>query len=111
MALLAEFFVPGLGSIYGDHPIGALITWGVMIGGIIGAVNGLDHHSGELLVGGLLVVLGGRIYGFVDAYQAVGAYNQELAQRLGLPPGLSVNVAPLRGPQGLAIGPRLRFSF
>src|SRR6185369_15927911 len=41
LALLLEFLIPGVGSIYGEHTTGALITWALMVAGIVLVVAGL----------------------------------------------------------------------
>lgn len=125
-ALVLEFVVPGIGSVYADHAIGALITWGLLLGGIVVAIQAVEtrddpygnsdvHLSGGLLSVGLVMMIGGRVYGFVDAYSSTTRYNRQLAARLGLAPDLSLSVAPFRvetaqGPR-LAFGPALSLRF
>jgi TM2 domain-containing membrane protein YozV len=126
LALLVEFLVPGLGSFYGDHGLGALITWTLMITGVVllvvganqwvddvNAENGSEIHSSTgntEMIAGLLMILGGRIYGFVDAYQSSEEYNRKLRARLGLPPGFVIGVGPV-GRGSMSIGPHLGFTF
>jgi hypothetical protein len=128
LALLAEFLLPGLGSIYGDHFAGAAITWGAMIAGFVllvwGLENSFDSYDSQTdsyrkndsaaefgFLAGLLLLLGGRIYGFVDSWQATGAYNERLRQRLGVPAGFSFGLTRFQTPEGMAAGPRLRWTF
>jgi hypothetical protein len=126
LAILIEFLIPGLGSLYGDHALGALLTWTLMITGVVLLVVGANQwvqdtnfetgaqtHSSSgnaEMIAGLLMVLGGRVYGFVDAYQASEAYNRRLAARLGLPPGFAVGVGPV-GRGSMSLGPHLGFTF
>jgi hypothetical protein len=116
-----EFFVPGLGSIYGDHAWGAAITWGLMVGGVAVILSGFkssrsDYGDSETkvdegqLVIGLLMVLGGRIYGLVDSVVAARGYNEQLRQRLGIASHFSIE--PIRLANGsLTAGPSLRMQF
>lgn len=113
LSLLCEFLVPGLGSIYGEHLKGALITWallatgvGLLIYGFAGIGSDLDgRESGSDeaqvrfgLVGGLVLLGAGRVHGFVDAWRSTSRYNDGLRTRLGLPGHVS-------------FGPRLRLRF
>jgi len=75
-ALAIEFFLPGGGSIYGDHLAGALLTWGLEIGGVLliltsfatqSTTDGTSTQVSEArLTLGMLALMGGRIYGLVD---------------------------------------------
>jgi hypothetical protein len=126
IAVLLEFLVPGVGSVYADHGMGALITWGLMIGGFVVIVwdlesqfttnpdgttttNGSFDATPVLL--GIGLILAGRIYGFVDSYSSCTNYNRALAQRLGLPLGVALNLAPIRMDQNVAWGPALSLRF
>ena len=125
IAVVVEFLVPGLGSIYADHVAGAAITWGLMIGGVVIAVWGINQaqnndttgSNGQVNVTAVLIgvaaILAGRIYGFVDAYSSAGDYNRALAQRLGLPAGVSLGVTPLRAADGQSVAwaPSLELRF
>jgi hypothetical protein len=124
LAILIEFFVPGLGSLYGDHGVGALITWGVMLGGIalviVGATQfvntadqgGQDNTAAGTEVGvGIAMILGGRIYGLIDSYLATDEYNRKLRQKLGLPAGLSLGIGRVGSGPATALGPKLSFTF
>jgi hypothetical protein len=118
VAVVLEFVVPGLGSIYAGHPLGAFVTWGLTIGGVAvmisgigdGTTNGRQTNGGLLLLG-LGMVAAGRIYGIVDSYSAAKDHNRALAARLGLPPGFALGVAPVRLPERTAWGPSLSFRF
>jgi hypothetical protein len=125
LAVLIEIVVPGLGSLYADHGIGALITWGLMIAGIVMLVAGLSQQSQDidstgshnggggpaLAMGlGLILLVGGRIYGLVDSYQATEEFNRKLRARLGLPAGFSLGVGPV-GKGALSVGPHVGFTF
>jgi len=124
LAILIELFVPGLGSLYGDHGVGALITWGLMIGGIalviVGATNSVDSidrqghdntGAGTEIGIGIAMFLGGRVYGLVDSYLSTEEYNRKLRQKLGLPAGLSLGVGRIGSGPMAALGPRLSFTF
>jgi hypothetical protein len=121
IALLLELLFPGVGSVYAGHAVGALVTLGLVVGGSViivwdfasnfdidGPSRGLD--PAPLLIG-LGMVLAGRIYGFVDSYSSCTSYNRALAQRLGLPGGVALDVAPIRMDQNVAWGPALSLSF
>jgi len=135
IALVLEFVIPGVGSIYADHAAGAAITWGLAIGGFAVIIWGVKRASDQQaqceaanqaqgvyspcsshvdvapILLGVLAILGGRIYGFVDAYTSAGDYNRALAQRLGLPGTVSLGVTPLRVGESLAYGPSLQLRF
>jgi hypothetical protein len=129
LALVIEFFIPGVGSIYADHVAGALVTWGLTVGGIVLAFwwlgrqidtaeasnNGFSSDNGPhdlwavyLAVG---MILGGRIYGLVDSYTSARDFNRRLRTRLGLPDYASLGVAPIRTDRTLSWGPALTFRF
>jgi hypothetical protein len=126
LALVIEFFVPGVGSIYADHVAGAMVTWGLSIGGIVlafwwlgknidnqndtfGDNNGpRDAWAIYLAVG---MILGGRIYGLIDSYTSARDFNRQLRTRLGLPELASLGVAPIRTDRTLSWGPALSFRF
>ncbi len=126
LALVIEFFVPGVGSIYADHVAGAMVTWALTVGGIVlafwwvgqninqesfdnGAGNGpRDTWAIYLALG---AILGGRIYGLVDSYSSARDFNQRLRQRLGLPDFASLGVVPIRTDRAISWGPSLSFRF
>lgn len=123
IALLLDVFIPGVGSIYADHAMGALVTWVGMIGGVALIVAGADrgigsddataHSSNDgvgLVLLGAAAIVGFRIYGVVDAYKSAKDYNARLAQSLGLS-GVNLSLAPLRTPQGTALAPALTLRF
>jgi hypothetical protein len=125
LALLIEWFLPGVGSIYADHVQGALVTWGATIGGaallIYGLGNprtGIDAMTGEVkrqydggvIAAGAIMIVGARIYGLVDAWSSAGDYNDALAVRLGVR-GASLQLAPVSTGRGLAWGPALSLRF
>src|SRR5689334_13734944 len=100
LALLLSFLLPGLGNIYADHAMGAVITWGLIIGGVsivawsINETNvqtGQEGNGGAFLLG-FFMALGGVVYSLVDSYSSAKDYNRELARRLGLP---IVGIAPI----------------
>ena len=128
IALLLEFVVPGLGSVYGDHAVGALITWACFLAGIVLIVWGVSNIAGDSyaangarngddtavtigVLGGVVLILGGRIYGFVDAYRSTDAFNRQLRMRLGLPPGFSMGLGGVGSGSALGFGPHVRFTF
>jgi hypothetical protein len=122
LALVLEFLIPGVGSAYAEHAMGAAITWGGMLGGVALIVGGLSDTRSQgdvqtltdqgaaMITVGIVAILGFRIYGFVDAYSSTGDYNVELARRLKLP-DINLSVAPLRTPQGTALAPTLTLRF
>ena len=131
LALAIEFFIPGVGSIYADHVAGALITWAALVGGIALIVwwanqrfdreqvyvqnSSYDPNSGNqdmwAVYLGLGLLVGGRIYGLIDAYSSTREYNRRLRARLGLPEWGSVAVIPIRTDRAVAWGPALSFRF
>ena len=121
LALVLSLFIPGVGNIYADHAMGAVITWALIIGGASIAVWGINHSNpdtggggsvdaGGALFMGFFVALGGVAYGLVDSYLSAQDYNRELARRLGLP---IVGIAPIHssGGDGTAWGPALMLRF
>jgi hypothetical protein len=107
--------------------MGAVITWGLIIGGVFVAANSVHEttagygyysysytttsvNSSELTLG-ILMFLGGFVYSPIDAYFASETYNQVLAQRLGLPMGLALAPAPIRTDRSVSWGPALSFRF
>jgi TM2 domain-containing membrane protein YozV len=118
LALVLSLLLPGLGNIYADHAIGAVVTWGLIIGGVLlinwGANQtnldtGQDANGGAITIG-FLAVLGGVIYSLVDSYSSAKDYNRELARRLGLP---MMSLAPIRvnGSTETAWGPAVTLRF
>jgi hypothetical protein len=130
VALLLEFVMAGVGSIYADHWQGALITWAGILGGVALVVVGASRYQWQLkegsasqaqmqpdnsgavivMVAGALTMFGFRIYGLVDSWQSTNDYNRGLAKRLGMPL-FSATVAPAPTERGLAWGPALQFRF
>jgi TM2 domain-containing membrane protein YozV len=121
LALFLSFLLPGLGNIYADHAMGAVITWGLIIGGASIIAWGVNHtnpdtgggggvDAGGALFMGFFVILGGVAYSLVDSYLSAKDYNQELARRLGLP---VVGIAPIHtsGDNATAWGPALMLRF
>jgi hypothetical protein len=123
LGLLLEIFVPGLGSVYADHPGGAAATWGLMLGGVgmiavglsqqetHGDVSGPTNAGISMAFTGLVMVVCGRVYGLIDSWSSSTDYNVDLAARLGIAQG-SVIVAPVKAPDGrMAWGPSLSLRF
>jgi hypothetical protein len=127
LALVIEFFVPGVGSIYAGHVAGAMITWALTVGGIVLAfwwlgenINrenraGTAGDTGPVDTWAIYValgaILGGRIYGLVDSYTSARDFNHGLRQRLGLPDYASVGVVPIRTDRAVSWGPSLSVRF
>jgi hypothetical protein len=126
LALVIEFFVPGVGSIYADHVAGAMVTWGLTIGGVVLAFwwlsknidnqndtfgNDNGPHDVWAVYLAIGMILGGRIYGLVDSYVSARDFNRRLRTRLGLPEFASVGVVPIRVDRTLTWGPALSFRF
>jgi hypothetical protein len=119
LALVLDIVFPGAGSIYADHPWGALVTWGGMIGSLFVALAGLEYDSshqngtsdGEALFFlGLAGVGAFRVYGVVDAYSSAKDFNADLARRLRLPE-IFVSLAPIRARESTALAPTLTLRF
>jgi hypothetical protein len=129
LAVVLEIFIPGLGSLYGDHAVGSLITWGLMIAGIAMLVYGVTqlvdecgatssmcqprNESGATfgLIAGAGLMLGGRIYGLVDSYMSTEEYNRKLRARFGLPVVVNFGLGKVGGGTALSFGPRLTVAF
>ncbi len=116
VALLLNFLIMGAGSIYADHVAGALIAWALVVGGVVVVVwaAGPDRTDGETqlgVTGGVLALLSGVIYSYVDAYQSAKEYNRTLARRLGLPADLVLGPAPIRTGETIAWGPAVTLRF
>jgi TM2 domain-containing membrane protein YozV len=129
LALVIEFFVPGVGSIYADHVAGAAVTWVLTIGGVVLAfwwigqnIGGEDTigngtNNGPHDVWAIYVAVGailtGRIYGLVDSYTSARDYNQRLRERLGIPDWSSFTLAPapIRTDRAISWGPAVSFRF
>lgn len=122
LAFLFEFFLPGAGSIYADHATGAIITWGLALGGMVVVLRSgrttHDPYTGEdrtdlnvaQLAIGVLMLVGGRTYGLVDSIISTRAYNERLRQRLGLRATLGLGAAATAA-GGQVFVPSLRLSF
>jgi hypothetical protein len=127
LALVIEWFIPGGGSIYGDHLQGAVVTWVTMVAGVallVYGLSGYNSYEGQAddddrikfgVGGGIVLILGGRTYGFVDAWRSTTRYNENLRVRFGIPPQYSRDVRGPGGPRRLAgprgFGPQLAFRF
>jgi hypothetical protein len=121
LSFLFEFLMPGVGSIYADHATGAIITWGLMLGGVLLIVNGIttarDPETGATetdvndleMATGILMILGGRTYGLVDSIVAARAYNERLRKRLGLAAALRLDALPTAA-GGHVLAPALRLT-
>jgi hypothetical protein len=123
LGLLLELLVPGLGSVYADHPTGAATTWGLMLGGAAMLVVGINQQQTygdvrqtsnagiSMAVTGVVMVICGRAYGLIDSWASSSDYNSALATRLGLAQG-SLIVAPIpTGGGRMAWGPGLSLRF
>jgi hypothetical protein len=113
-----EFFLPGGGSIYAGDTAGAVTTWMLLGAGALalgwGFIESFDGYmdeagsphpnplAGPALLAGTGVMLGGRIYGLVNAVSAAGRYNDGLRAELGLG---ELSMAPIVTPNsgGLAV--------
>jgi hypothetical protein len=121
LALVVELFMPGFGSIYGDHWQGAAITWTLNVTGTVATAWGAyqlgfgdseesDVASAATLAGlGLMVV--SRVHGLIDAYRSTGRYNRRLARRFGLEGHMALTPMPLQtsGQSALGLGATWRF--
>jgi len=126
LAVLLSLLVPGVGNIYADHVMGAVVTWALIIGGAVVAGHSVQSTTTDAygysyatttsvnsteLTAGIFMVLGGFIYSPIDAYFASERYNHELAERLGLPTGFALGPVPIRTDRSVAWGPGLSFRF
>jgi hypothetical protein len=119
LAVVMELFFPGLGSVYAEHWAGAATTWGVSLGGILVMFWGLgqtssgdnDAAAGLGFTAGILMMVGGRVYGLVDSYRATSRYNRDLARRLGLYGNMVIGPIPLQvnGQTSLGLGAAWQF--
>jgi hypothetical protein len=121
LAFLIELVLPGVGSIYADHMTGALITWGLTLGGLLLLINGSQttynpatgaeetRFDSEMTIG-VLMLLAGRTYGLVDSIVATRAYNARLRQRLGLAAALRLDALPTANGSHV-LAPALRLTF
>ena len=111
-AALLSLLWPGLGNLYARHYTGVLITWSLIIGGIVLGSHGLNTSgvSNEFYLG-LALVTGGIVYSPIDAYLAADQYNRELGARLGLPSGLAIAPTPIQLEHGVAWGPGISARF
>lgn len=127
IALAVELLFPGVGSFYADHAVGALVTWGCLVGGFTLVLRGIEENTASSLNNefgstsssqpgdtsirlGVGLILGGRIYGFYDAYTSVSRWNRELRGRLGLE-FVGLGIVPLSGPHRGVLAPTLGFRF
>ena len=105
-AVVLELLFPGVGSIYAEDQRGALITWGLVAGGLAAVLVGVSqvHIYGPdgpapppmpektspfalpLIIGGAAVAIYGRFYGLQSAASAADRYNAALRTSLGLTP-------------------------
>ena len=122
LAVVLELFMPGLGSGYAEHWTGAATTWGLALGGVfmialsfsqdtLDSEQGLSGSAGLALTAGVLMVVGGRVYGLVDSYRASERYNLALSRRLGLHGGMVLGPVPLQvnGQTSLGLGAAWQF--
>ena len=126
LALVIEFFVPGVGSLYADHVAGAILTWATFVGGVAIFFWWFDQNLANrnnstvsdngpqdvwAIYLGFGLILGGRIYGLVDSYTSARDFNRRLRARLGMPEWASVGVVPIRTDRAVSWGPSLSFRF
>jgi TM2 domain-containing membrane protein YozV len=122
IAIALSLLIPGVGSIYADHVLGAVITWGLIIGGFALTLDSVhttvdpygnssaNDNSNELTVG-VLMMLAGFVYSPIDAYVSTDNYNHALAEQLGLPTSVALVPAPIRTDRGVAWGPGVALRF
>lgn len=92
VSLLLEWFIPVVGHAYAGDASAGLVPAAVTVGGFALAVGGVanctnfdcEGGAAAAVAGGLVAVVGGRIWGMVSAYQTAGRVNRELRQRLGI---------------------------
>jgi hypothetical protein len=120
IAVVLELFVPGLGSLYGDHWQGTATTWGMFAGGFVLVGWGIgeafedadesSNSAGLAITAGAILIVGGRVYGLVDSYRATKRYNRKLAGSLGLR-GLVLSPVPLRTSGQTTVGLGAQWQF
>jgi hypothetical protein len=129
LALVLEFVLPGVGSIYAEHVAGALFTWATVVAsGVLvfywfdqnlKAINRTNTTGDGAFPGfqamwafwtAIGVSAGGRIFGIYDAYSSAKEYNRALRGRLGLP-DWTVSLAPIRTDRAVSVGPALSLRF
>jgi hypothetical protein len=117
-AFILELFLPGAGSVYASDISGAVTTWMLFGAGVVAMAWGAEHAARndagqsagsfeeQALTAGVLIFLGGRLYGLVNSISATSRYNDGLRARLGM--GESVAMTPFIAPNsgGLAIAGR-----
>jgi hypothetical protein len=117
VALVMQWLVPGLGSLYAEHPAGAFTTWAALAAGIGVTVWNVDRISRDEpyaaagIAAGATVILAGLAYGFLDTYHATVGFNRRLRERYHVPEGITLDVGGIRTPEGIAFGPRIGFAF
>lgn len=134
VALLLEFIFPGVGSIYADNFFGAATTYMFLIGGVAMLLWGVSQYDGShghespdatteapphnndmpvaAIAGGMLLMTGGRVYGFVNAWSSVNDHNEYLRERLGLDDRFAFGIAPLVATEEqVTAAPFVRFRF
>lgn len=108
LAVVMEVFFPGLGSAYAEHWAGAATTWGLSLGGILSIAWALGQSSEESAAlgfsAGVVMVVGGRVYGLIDSYRATSRYNLDLARRLGLRGNVVLGPIPLQSSGQTTVG-------
>ena len=121
VALVVELFMPGFGSIYGDHWQGAAITWSMNVTGFVATTWGAwQIGSGEsdrsdlaptAMLAGLGLMVASRVHGLIDAYRSTGRYNRRLARRFGLDARMVLAPIPLQvsGQTALGLGASWQF--
>ena len=73
VAVLLSILIPGVGNIYADHVVGAIITWALIVGGVAVVGNSVHNttdgysypnttnvNSSELTLG-IFMILGGFV--------------------------------------------------
>jgi hypothetical protein len=121
VALVVELFMPGFGSIYGDHWQGAAITWSMNVTGSVATAWGAwqlgfgESDSSDLpqaaMLAGLGLMVASRVHGLIDAYRSTARYNRRLARRFGLVGRMVLAPMPLQtsGQAALGLGASWQF--
>ena len=102
-ALVLEILIPTVGHAYAGNWAKGLIPFGVTVAGyttaFVGAAECADHTGdctgGEnaKMLSGLIVGIGGQIWGMVSAYRTAENHNNELRERYGIETGLAIRPA------------------
>lgn len=106
IAAVLEAAIPVVGHAYAGDANRGIVPALISAGGIVLMFVSVESLSLSGYGLGLVVYLGGRIYGVVSAIQTAEDYNKKLKKKLNL------SIVPLKNPNGnVSMGLNLNFSF